>query len=131
MNRFETVPDKGKVVANSSQYSVESARRSPEFKLEEIEKERTILVQRKLKLQEWLSNYKRDNPTGRTQATNHMARTKIVNEFHAIQERLAEINPIRGKLMHSLHRPQAEIMEDIFSALKIVISKLSKMESKQ
>ena len=131
MNRFETLPNKSEVIANTSQYSADSARRSPEYLLKQIEEERNILIQRKTKLQELLSNYKRDNPTGRTQATVKISRKKLVDEFHAIQERLAEIKPTRDKLIHALHRPMEDILEDILRSLKIVISKLSRIEGKQ
>ncbi len=143
----ETKPKKDTVLADMSQYSIESGRLNSEQQLEKVQKERQLLVDRKLEIVRLLTrkpdNYDKIRRStavkGGRQHTrkvlavmrNFPGREDLVNESLDIELRLQEINPILKQLAQEKHlrengRQQIDALEDILAVLKQIAKSVSK-----
>ncbi len=126
MIRDDKTPQSNKVIADMSQFSIESGRLSIEQQYDNLQKERNLLTNRKLKLEQMLVNYKTKYPSGRGIAGEHKQRREIIDEITDIQQRLVVIKPAWHKLRNQLYRPQEVILEDILLVLKQIVNKVNK-----
>lgn len=126
MIRKETTRQTGQVIADVSQFSMESGRLSAEDQLEKIVIEREILKKRKGEIEKLLYNYKKRWPAGRMIAGRHKTRTELIDENMEIQKRLVEIKPAMKRLHDIVHRSSDVILEEILVVLNRIENKLSK-----
>ncbi len=113
----------GEALADMSQYSIESGRNSIQKQWDNLRKERQILSDRKLTLEQILCQNKLKHPSGLMIAGEHISRIEILKELTGIQKRLVEIKPTLSKLNEELHRPMDEILEEILSLLKRIANR--------
>ena len=115
-------PKHNEVVADMSQFSVESARNDIQKQYYNLRTERTILKKRKIELERLLCQAKTESRTlGRITDT----RKGIVTEIDLIQKRLIEIKPILHQLHQTQFRNDGEILEDILVVLNQILEKIS------
>lgn len=119
------LPRKEQAVADMSQYSIESGRNDIIKQLENMQKERKMLCDRKIVLEKKLFDFRIKHPRGLAVAGEHINRKEIVGEITGIQKRLSEIKPNLHKLTRMLHRQTEDILEDILVVLKKIDKKLA------
>ena len=126
MLRETKAPESGEVIADMSQFSIDSGRLNMQQQYENLVKEREILKKRKLELEQQVAYYKKRSPYGRISSVEDTERRRIVEEIAEIQKRLIVIKPNMTNLHNKLHRNDAEILEDILCVLQQISKKLDR-----